>query len=545
MLVEMTVDESRRKFLSFAGASTATAIAGCTGSNNDRQNEATTETTTDQDNQDTDVNNDQDDSDDFAVTVTLSQKPDTLDPLNTTDIPAHNVFLQAYDTVLTRSPEGSVEAAIAAEWEVVEPDRFRLTIRDDVTFHDGDKLTPEDVAYSINRTVDPNVGISSPKASNMIGVTGAEVSGENTVDVLSDGVNPLFIAVFAGYLGVAVMQKSWTEERENSEIAMDMNGTGPFQLEEYQPDVSTQLTRYNDYWGDEPEVTDVTMNYASEGSARVNQLLNGETDLTVNVSPQDIPRVQENEGTRPETAQSQRIIFGAMRYDVEPFSNQQFRQAMNYAIDLESIVENVLSGFGQATGQPTLPIFFGYNEDIDPYPYDPERAAELVEESGFAGAEIEFHTPIGRYLRDVEIAEAAASYIDELPNVNCNANQRDFSALAAEVTDGEIESTPPFFLIGWGNPTFDAGQSINPWLTTDGSLSHFSDEEIDEIMAQANTEGDRDAREELLQEANAMIHEKALWLFLNQQTSIYGINSELDWTARVDEFIDVAAIQKR
>lgn len=534
-----TSESTRRTFLKYAGTATAVAAAGCAGDEGD-----STESGNGNQDEANDDSNATDSQDQRSITITISQPPDTLDPQNSTDIPAHNVFLQAYDTILSRDSEGATEASIATDWKRIEPGRFRLTIRDGVTFHNGDALTPEDVAYSINRTVDPDVGIASPKASNIIGVTGAEVAGDKTVDVLSNGFNPLILPVLAGYLGVAVVQRSWIEERNPSEIALEMNGTGPYQLEEYTEDVETRFHRFDNYWGKQPDIAEVTFNQASEASVRASQLLTGESDLTVNVSPEDVPRIQDNDETRIEAAPSQRILFGGFRYDVEPFSNKDFRRALNYAIDLDSIVENVLQGFGGPTGQPTLEGFFGHNPEIEPYSYDPELAEQLVEDSGFAGAEIEFETPTGRYLKDVEIAQAAAGYINDLPNVSCEAIQRDFGSIASEIVDGDIESTPPFFLIGWGNPTFDASQSITPWLTTDGSLSHFSDEKVDEVLDESNRIEDREQREEALQELNAMLHEKAPWLFLNRQTSIYAVNDDLEWEARMDEFIDVSEITR-
>ena len=197
-------------------------------------------------------------------------------------------------------------------------------------------------------------------------------------------------------------------------------------------------------------------------------------------------RVRDEDTTAVTAVPSTRVVFNAMRYDVEPFSSPEFRQAMNYAIDLDSIIENILQGFADPTGQPTLEGFVGDNEDVSPYPQDVEQAERLVEESGHAGAEITLETPVGRYLRDVEIAQAVASQIDELSNVSCEVEQRDFASLAGEVTSGELENMPHFYLLGWGNTTFDASQTIIPLLTSDGALSSYrEDEEVDELVAES------------------------------------------------------------
>lgn len=108
-----------------------------------------------------------------------------------------------------------------------------------------------------------------------------------------------------------------------------------------------------------------------------------------------------------------------------------------------------------------------------------------MEASGYAGASITLHTPVGRYLRDVQIAQAVASQIDELSNVSCEVKQRDFASLVGELTTGKIKDKPHFYLIGWGNTTFDASQTIIPLLTSGGALTSYKDEEVDALMNEA------------------------------------------------------------
>jgi peptide/nickel transport system substrate-binding protein len=182
-----------------------------------------------------------------------------------------------------------------------------------------------------------------------------------------------------------------------------------------------------------------------------------------------------------------------MVYNAEPFDSVEFRQAMNYAVDLNSIIEEILSGFADPTGQPTLDGFVGYNSDVGLYEYDPDEAERLVEESGYSGAEITLHTPSGRYLQDVEIARAVVGQIDSLSNVSASVQQREFGQLAEQLLDGDISTGPDFYLIGWGNATFDAVQTIIPLLTTNGSLTSYSSEEVDGLIEQAQSMAGEDA----------------------------------------------------
>jgi len=421
------------------------------------------------------------------VTITQSQMDSGLDPHDHRETPTDNIVLQAYEGLLTRDREGNIMPELATNYERIEDGRVRFTIREGPTFHSGDPLTPEDVAFSVNRIVNDDVGgLVSPQSDQLAGVTGAEVvDGERAVDVLSDGINPIVFDSFATYGDI--VQKAWVEENDKPYINTHMNGTGAFQLANYQEGVQVVYERFDGYWGDPAPAAGLTMKAAGESSTRVNQLLGGETDIAVNVPPQDVNRVRNSGNAGISAVPSTRVIYNAMRYDIEPFSSPEFRRAMNLAIDLDSIVENVLSGFADATGQPTLEGFTGYNENVGPYPQDVGQAEQLVEQSGQAGAEITLHTPVGRYLKDVEIAQAVANQIDQLSNVSCSVEQREFSALAGELTTGNIEDKPEFYLIGWGNATFDGSQTIIPLLTTDGELSSFSSDRLDNLMSEAQS----------------------------------------------------------
>jgi peptide/nickel transport system substrate-binding protein len=532
---------SRRTFLTAAGAAAATvSIAGCTGGGG-QETTTETETTTEEETETTEEGGNE--QEDFSVSITQGQMPTGLDPHDHRETPTDNVMLHAYEGVLSRDREGSIIESLATEYERVEDGRVRFTLREGVTFHNGDDLTPEDVAYSINRIVDPEIGFESPQNDQLSGVTGAEVGDGNTVEVTSGGFNPVVFSAFATYGDV--VQRSWIENNESNYINQNMNGTGPFQLVEYNQDESVVFERYDDYWQDPADVSELTFLAAAESSTRVNQLLNDETDVIVNVPPQDAGRVRQNDNSRLAAEPSTRLLFCAMRNDVEPFQNQQFRQAMNYAVNLQGIIENVLQGFGDPTGQPTLEGFVGYSSDVDPYPHDPDQAESLVEESGFAGAEITLDGPAGRYLKDVEIGQAVANQINQLSNVSCSYNQREFSSLAGEVTTGNIEDKPHFYLLGWGEATFEGALTIDALLTSDGSLTSFKDEEVDQLHSQAQSQSDEDQRDQTLQELNALVHDKAPWVFLNRQYSVYGVSGRVEWQARRDERIDAYAMSPK
>ena len=527
-------DVNRRSFLKYGGAAAATAatvsLAGCAGEDDDPVADGDDDDTDDTaDTDDTDDTTENGEDEEFFVTVTQGTLTDTLDPVGENATPVYNIIDQGYEPFLYRDLEGRPIERIVTDWERLDDNTVELEIRDGVQFHSGSELTPEDVAYSINRANDGDVS----DVAAVIGDIDEAYAENGSVVVDLNSVVPTIFNTLNAF--GRVVEQEWVEERDGA-IATEMNGTGPFELVEFEEGSHVEYEQFDDYWGEAPEVDAGRFEAREEDGPRVDSLLAGETDVITNVSPDDVIDVENADGVESETVPSIRSIFLVMNDQKEPFDSPEFRQAMNYAVDVNAIVDSVLNEFADQTSQPTLEGHFGYNPDVDPYPYDPETAEQLVEDSGHAGVEITLHTPTGRYLNDVDVADAAAGQIDELDNVSCSTDRRDTLTLFGETGDGDQETSPAFFLIGWGNPTFDADYTMSPWLRA-GVFQHFTDDEIVGLLEDANDEPDLDERESILQEANALSNEKAPWVFLYQQFSIYGKSDRIEWDSREDEDI--------
>ncbi|MFB6254678.1 MAG: ABC transporter substrate-binding protein, partial [Halobacteriaceae archaeon] len=227
---------SRRTLLKAVGSGgIASIFAGCAGGGQETPTTTTSMETTTAEATPTETTTETTESTDqqkFPVTITQGQMPTTLDPHDNRSIPTDIVMMQAYESLLRRDRKGNIQPSLATRWERKEPGRVRFFIREGPTFHKtGNPLTPEDVAYSINRIVDPDVGFKSPQASQLAGVTGAEVvDGKRAVDIISDGLNPLIFAQLPN--NGQVMEKQWVKNHKKSYIAKNINGTGPFELSE-------------------------------------------------------------------------------------------------------------------------------------------------------------------------------------------------------------------------------------------------------------------------------------------------------------------------
>ena len=480
------------------------------------------------------------------VTFTLSQFPDTIDPLDHITGDYFDVYDHIYEPLFDFEPGEGIFPRVAEEWEAQEDGTTRVELRDDVVFHNGDELTAEDVAWTIERTIDPDIGVASPIGTFGLGsITGAEAVDDHTLDISYGAAPGLAEFEFGNY--ARAINREWAIENHDAENEAisgadpeDFNGTGPYEVVDFTSGEDIVVERFDDYWGEEVPFERITFNSAGEAASRVASVETGESDLAINILPEDVPTIQEAEGAEIRNVTSFRSIFCPMKNTVEPFDSQEFRQAMNYAVDNEGIVDTILAGFGEPRGQPVSPGVNGFNPAIEPYEQDIGMAESLVEESGYGGVEIELYAPQGRYLADAAIGETVADMIDQLDNVNCEANIVDFGVVSdansAGVDPDEIDIF--FYMIGWGVITGDTDYGVQGFFTIpDNPDRTFDDEELSEAILETQQIEDPDEREEALQEVNAMAREKAPFVFLHTQESIYGVNEQIQWEPREDETI--------
>ncbi len=524
-------DTDRRTFLKYAGAA-ATGVtlstAGCVGGGDDGDNE----TGNGGDNTTGNGGDNGGDQGLQSITVTQGAFPDNLDPVKDNSTPTYNVIDQAYEPFLYRDKEsGEPIARVLDQFERIDESTVELGLRDGVTFHNGDTCTTEDIAFSINRANDPEV---SEVAAVIGAIDQATAVDDTTVEISLNAAVPTIFRNLGAF--GRVTQQSFIED-DSIDATTNMNGTGPYQLVNNEEGTFVEYEVYEDYWGDQPDIPGCRFNGRSEPGARVDALEAGESDVISAVPPTEMSGLREASGVTAASIPSIRSIFLVMNDIKEPFTNVQFRRAMNYAVDVQAIIDNVLEGFGNQTAQPTLEGQNGHDPDIEPYPFDPDQAESLVEQSGFAGADITVDVPTGRYVGGVNVAETAAGQIDNLSNVSCSASRRDFGTLVGEIFAPEQSAAPAFYLIGWGVPTLDADYAMRDWFGPDANSKMANDEEIENLLEQASNTTDPDERENILKQANARARDQAYRVFLHQQFSLYGYNNDIAWEPRSDEDI--------
>ena len=476
-----------------------------------------------------------------AQTLTIAQGVDatTLDPNDQEETPTQNIVNNIFDPLLKRGTDGSVLPWLATSVEAVSDTVWEITLRDDVFFHNGEHLDAEVVAWNFERAIDADDPIRF--ISNFQPVSEIRVTGEYSLEVITRTPYPVFITHLTRFFMVS---RENYENLGRASAAENPVGTGPYRFVRWLRDQELVLEAFEDYWFGTPSIPSVVFRPIPETSSRVAELITGGVDIITNVSPEAQDLITLSGAADIRTVPSIRNIFIIFTATEEgPLADPRVREALNLAVDVEEIIEGIFQGNAVATATPLNAYIFGYAEELDVRIHDQERARELLAEAGFPdGFSFSLGSPDGRYLNDRLVTEAVAGQLRRI-GVDADVRVQEWSSYVGQVLERQVPTDA--YLIGWGNSNFDADRSLFTLFyggTVEGGagrsvFSYWTNEEFDQLVLEAQSTTDVDARLQLYVEAQELIAAEFPWLFLYQQGDAYGVSLRVEWEARPDELI--------
>jgi len=557
-------DTSRRTFLKVAGSTAAAAsLAGCLGGGDDGESGGGGGNGSNGSGGNG-SGGDGGGSGGSGGTLVYARGSDsaTLDPQATTSGEDAKVINQVYDTLIKfETGASSLVEGLATEYEL-DGTTARLTLREDATFHDGTQFTADDFVATYRRFVDEEyeyfIGTSNEdgvegSAQSFYGpyllskVTNVEAPSDTELNIEIDGQYAPFLrnlAVFA----MAVMPRALIEE--NHDFSSDPVGTGPFDFDEW--DTSNQRIRLaanGEYWGTAPSVSEVVFEGVGENQTRTQRLIAGEADVVDGVDANSVKTLNNADGV--EVQRTEGMTVGYMAFNmarVEAFRDKRVRQAINYAINTDAIVENIYEGLAVRASHPLPPTVMGHNEDVDPYPYDPEQAQSLLEEAGYAdGLSFQLETmtnPRPYFASPVQTAQTVRSNLSEV-GVEVEINQQAWEPYLTFTSEGKHDAC----FLGWISDNADPDNFYYPllhpqvdasavpegqdWVSRDtegfntGNRAAWANTEFMDLVEQGQKEYDEEAREGIYKEASALVNEEAPWVFMTHTEEIRGVGARV------------------
>ncbi|WP_330631168.1 ABC transporter substrate-binding protein [Halocatena halophila] len=531
----MDVDgnHSRRSFLKATGGTiAAVSLAGCSGSTDESGG------------------TDGGSSGEASGTINYARGAATksLDLHKIDDGESVKVTNQIYDKLVQFVPgKNEIEAGLATEWET-EGKTITLTLREDVTFHNGEDLTASDFVATYKRFTDPEYEyyIGEEDATSYAGNTFGEVESVEATDETTVTITtkkkfaPMLrnLAVFAA--GVMSEKEIETGEQFDSTAV----GTGPFTLDAWQNEGEKIRLKANpDYWGETPKSEFVIFLAVGENSTRVSKLTSEDIHIIDGIDAEGADRIDKADGV--ELVQKTGLVTGYMAMNLEKreeFRNTKVRQALNYAVDTKAIVDSIFRGFASQSSQAVPPAVPGHNEDLDPYPYDQQQATSLLEEAGFGdGFDFTLTTFTNPRPYIPSPSQAAQKVRTDLKEVGINVTieKKSWNDFLNYTIAGKHDAC----FLGWNADNGDPDNFLRPLLhpgieSPDGqdwasfsaegynvyNASGWANQEFMQKVEEAQTIiDDDDARMKLYNEANQISHDEAPWVFLDHADELRGV----------------------
>lgn len=455
--------------------------------------------------------------------------PRSMDPQDALQTVAERVNRNMYSRLFMRDENMEVVPELVTDYEQIDDETWRFIIREDATFHNGDPLTAADVEFSIDRVINDETLLEYQFFNQIASV---EATGDYEVEIVTEGPMPTLLTLLSKS-GSDILPSEYIEENGMDAFVESPIGSGPYQFENWQRDDRITLTKNEDYWGEEPVWDEVEVRTIPENSTRVSELLTGGVDIIADVPPNDWDRVDAEEGISMHFEDTTRTMLLIVRM-TEGYvtADQEIRDAIDYAIDQGAITESLFGGHATPTRTRAPVGVFGSNEDLyDDYVYDPEQAAEIVENYDETPS-LTLTASRGNYPLDAEVAEMITQMLEEVGfEVNLEILEGgSFSDVFSEYTNDEL------YMIALADGLLDASYSLVHYTEQRAAgQTDYSDETVEELIAEGNRTFDDERRAELYAEAQALVAEHRPHIPLYVQPGAFGVSDDVSWAPRLDD----------
>jgi peptide/nickel transport system substrate-binding protein len=470
------------------------------------------------------------------IVLALTPDQNTMDPHMHFQRVGILMNIQMYDSLLHKTPKLEYEPSLATSWRAIDDTTWEFKLRQGVKFHNGDPFSAEDVKFSFDRALDP--ATKSPQYGNIRAIKEVKIIDPHTVHLVTDKPFPLLIErmVFFPIIPKKHYEKVGMQAFGDSAPV----GTGPYKFAEWKRDQFLRLERFDEHWRGPAAIKTLIIRVIPETSTQIAELKTGGVDIIRNLSPDLIPDLKAHASTYVSTAPILRTHYAMLDMREAPFNKKEARQAANYAIDRQAIVDRLMGGLGRAVPTVINPMAFGYDPKVEGYGYDPKKAKELLKQAGYPnGVDITLHGGASEAFNR-QLYEAIAEMLTEV-GLRTNLKIWDPGPAWNKFFQAEGKATNGF-LGSWGYySTFDADAILHPLYHTEpgGWVGKWYTRVpgLDELIDAGRTTVDKDARLATYAKIQRLIKEEAPSIFLYHQHDMLGLNKRVVYEARGDEWI--------
>lgn len=449
-----------------------------------------------------------------TLTVAIQDDLKTFDPQNTNKINYFVVQLQMYDTLVTYDADTQeFSPSLATSWEFKDDVTMEIKLRDDVYFHNGDKLTAEDVLFSFARGSKMPVSAST---FSFLDSDNSKVIDDTTLELKFKHPYAQVLYVFSDGRG-NIVPKKYMEEIGEEQFAIKPIGSGPYKFENWISGTEIKMTKNEEYWGTKAKTQNLVFKIIPEASNRVIELETGGVDGAFEIAGTDVARINELPNAKAVMGPGYRYYTLTFSMQDEHLKNQDLRYAISYAIDKAALVQAVFAGTAEpATGFYTSNVF-GF-KDFGVLPYDLDKAKEYMVKAGY---------PDGLTLKfDYEPREQDRALAEAVQNMVAKIG---IKLEMFEMDSATYTSSGNQFQMGMRNG--NANEPSNILIIYDsafGDKVQGNDTWLDEQLAEAKTIYDDKDRAKKYEEIQDYLYEKRYSVPFASCSVIYGVSNKVE-----------------
>ncbi|MDE4097893.1 ABC transporter substrate-binding protein [Phaeobacter gallaeciensis] len=445
----------------------------------------------------------------IAYNVNLPSWDPTVGP-SAVNPTIQGIYQSVFDLFIPQNPDLSFGSGIITDygWND-DKTKVWMDVREGVTWHNGDPLTPEDVVWSLERAGNPETGNPIQFIWGKIGNFSIE-GNRVTADVLA--YEPT-IFKWMSFLTGYILPKKYYEEVGADGFEAAPVGTGPYMVEKFERNAFVRLKANENYWGGAPEFKSVTIKFVTDAASRVAEVESGNAHVTLEMPYEEFDRLKEKSGIMG-TAAPVSDIGMIFINDIEVMTDPNVRMAMAHAIDKQLIIDRLLSGYGVAIDTLQTPDYVGYDETIK-VAYDPEKSKELLAASGYGPdnpVKFTIQTTRGFKPKDYEIIQAIVGL---WRRVGIEAEIEVYE-IAKHYELRAADTLAPAAFYNWGNSIGDPTTSTGFAMFGPSPHSVWDGEELMQKILPLWGESDEDKRIAGWKDVDRFIAENALVIPLLQ-----------------------------
>ena len=461
-----------------------------------------------------------------VLRVALTANPNSIETATGDERNATNVGSQIFDSLVWIDDEGKFTPMLAESWEIKNnATEFIFHLRKGVKFHNGNPFNADDVIFTWKRGTGENIKWRDA----FTGIKSAEKIDDYTVKFTTEKPNAILLGRIADVW--AILDKEYYEEvgGEEGYLAKPI-GTGPFMLKEWvKGDRIVLVKNPNYWWKGYPKVDKIIFRPIPELSTRLAAIQSGDIDIAIRLTSENVEQLKGNPKINVISYAKDRVYYIAFNNLTTgkgtPIENKLVRQAMNWAVDVDSIIKSLFNGYANPISGFIVKGNLGYDPSIKPYGYDPEKAKKLLAEAGYPnGFKIKMAAPTGAYMHFEQVCQAIANYLKDV-GIDVDLQFMD----SGKYWDLEAKKQlPPLFGDSWSNAIIDAYPrllgALGGW---NASYSSWYDPKIDQMLQQIVQTGNDKDRAKLYIKLQKYMLDNPPFIYLYQPVTFEAINANV------------------